>query len=209
MAKPPSSRYVSPSSETRSIAPFSTGCYGLAPQQYGYRFTSIADNSVAAPGTEGDRIRIIGQVRDGEDTPVPDALLEFWQANAHGRYNHPADDRQDNLLDPDFKGFGRVGTGTSADASFQLDTVKPGAVDDRQAPHINVVVMMRGLLTHAFTRIYFSDLEALNATDLVLAQVPENRRSTLIAQRDETAPDTLYRIDIRLQGERETVFFDI
>lgn len=69
--------------------------------------------------------------------------------------------------------------------------------------------MMRGLLTHAFTRIYFSDLEALNATDLVLAQVPEDRRSTLIAQRDETAPGTLYRIDIRLQGERETVFFDI
>jgi protocatechuate 3,4-dioxygenase alpha subunit len=105
-------------------------------------------------------------------------------------------------------GFGRTGTGTSADASFQIDTVKPGAVGEGQAPHINVVVLMRGMLTHAFTCIYFSDEEELNAVDPALASVPENRRATLIAKRDEASPGT-YRFDIRMQGERETVFFDI
>ena len=196
-------RYQTPS---QTVGPFFA--YGLVPEQYGYRFTSIADHAVAAPATEGTHIRIIGQVLDGEATPIPDALLEFWQANAHGRYNHPADERQDNLLDPDFKGFGRIGTGTSADASFQIDTVKPSAVGEGQAPHINVVVLMRGMLTHAFTRIYFSDEEALNAVDPALTSVPENRRTTLIAKRDEASAGT-YRFDIRMQGERETVFFDI
>ncbi|NNE84252.1 MAG: protocatechuate 3,4-dioxygenase subunit alpha [Alphaproteobacteria bacterium] len=197
-------RFQTPS---QTVGPFFA--YGLVPEQYGYRFTSIADHAVAAPTTEGDQIRIIGQVFDGEGTPIPDALLEFWQANAHGRYNHPADDRKDNLLDPDFKGFGRIGTGTSAEASFQIDTVKPGAVDDRQAPHINMVVLMRGMLTHAFTRIYFSDEATLNAADPVLAQVPEDRRATLIAKRDEALSGSVYRFDIHMQGERETVFFDI
>ena len=192
---------------SQTVGPFFA--YGLVPEQYGYRFTSIADHVLAAPATEGAHIRIVGHVLDGEGTPIPDALLEFWQANAHGRYNHPADARQDNLLDPDFKGFGRIGTGTSADASFQIDTVKPGSVGDEQAPHINIVVLMRGLLTHAFTRLYFSDEEALNAADPVLLSVPEDRRSTLVARRDETLPGTAYRFDIRMQGERETVFFDI
>ena len=196
-------RYQTPS---QTVGPFFA--YGLVPEQYGYRFTSIADHAVAAPATEGAHIRIIGQVLDGEGTPIPDALLEFWQANAHGRYNHPADQRQDNLLDPDFKGFGRIGTGSSADASFQIDTVKPGAVGEGQAPHINVVVLMRGMLTHAFTRIYFADEEGLNAADPVLAHVPAERRPTLLAKPDEASPGT-YRFDIRMQGERETVFFDI
>ncbi len=197
-------RHQTPS---QTVGPFFA--YGLVPEQYGYRFTSIADHAVASPATEGQHIRIVGQVLDGEDTPIPDALLEFWQANSHGRYNHPAEQRQHNLLDPDFKGFGRIGTGTSADASYQLDTVKPGAVSDGQAPHINVVVLMRGLLTHAFTRLFFSDEEDLNASDPVLACVPEDRRATLIARRDENLPGHTYRFDIRMQGERETVFFDI
>ena len=192
---------------SQTVGPFFA--YGLAPEQYGYRFTSIADPAIAAPATEGEHIRITGQVLDGEGTPIPDALLEFWQANAHGRYNHPADDRKDNLLDPDFKGFGRVGTGTSADASYTIDTVKPGVVADGQAPHINICVLMRGLLTHAFTRLYFADEEASNAADPVLALVPEDRRATLIARRDESQPGHTYRFDIRMQGERETVFFDI
>ncbi len=192
---------------SQTVGPFFA--YGLVPEQYGYRFTSIADHAVASPTTEGNHIRIVGQVLDGEGTPIPDAMLEFWQANAHGRYNHPADNRQDNLLDPNFKGFGRIGTGTSADVSFQIDTVKPGAVGNGHAPHINVVVLMRGMLTHAFTRLYFSDEADLNATDPVLLQVPEARRTTLIANRDESLPGTAYRFDIRMQGDRETVFFDI
>lgn len=197
-------RYQTPS---QTVGPYFA--YGLVPEQYGYRFTSIADHAVASPTTEGEHIRIVGQIFDGEGTPIPDALIEFWQANAHGRYNHPAEQRQDNLLDPDFKGFGRVGTGTSDDPTYQLDTVKPGVVGVGQAPHINVVVLMRGLLTHAFTRIYFADEAELNASDPVLALVPEERRATLIARRDENLPGHTYRFDIRMQGERETVFFDI
>ena len=197
-------RYQTPS---QTVGPFFA--YGLVPEQYGYRFTSIADHALASPTTEGDHIRITGHVLDGEGTSIPDALLEFWQANAHGRYNHPADARQVNLLDPDFEGFGRIGTGTSADASFHIDTVKPGAVGEGQAPHINIIVLMRGMLTHAFTRLYFSDEGALNAADPVLSSVPEERRSTLIAVRDETLPGKTYRFDFRMQGERETVFFDI
>jgi protocatechuate 3,4-dioxygenase alpha subunit len=191
---------------SQTVGPFFA--YGLTPEQYGYSYRSIGTGVIASETTEGERIRIIGQVLDGEGQPVPDALLEVWQANAHGRYNHPADGRRDNRLDPDFKGFGRCGTGTRSDACFVFDTVKPGPVGDGQAPHLNVIVMARGMLSHAFTRIYFSDEEEANAQDPVLARVEPERRGTLIAERDETAAGTVYRLDIRLQGEGETVFFD-
>jgi protocatechuate 3,4-dioxygenase alpha subunit len=183
--------------------------YGLTPEQYGYPFKSIEGGMVARSSTEGERIRIEGRVFDGEGAVIGDAMIEIWQANAHGRYNHPADGRRDNLLDPDFKGFGRCGTGTRSDACFIFETVKPGPVGDGQAPHLNVVVMARGMLSHAFTRIYFSDEEEANAKDPVLGRVEPARRGTLIAERDDTAVGTVYRLDIRLQGERETVFFDI
>ena len=86
---------------------------------------------------------------DGDGEPIPDAMIEVWQANAHGRYNHPEDGRRDNRLDPDFKGFGRTGTGIDAEKRFIFDTVKPGALGDGQAPHLNLIVLMRGLLSHA------------------------------------------------------------
>ena len=192
---------------SQTVGPFFA--YGLAPEQYNYPFRSIAGGVMAGDDTAGTRIRVIGQVFDGAGERVPDALIEIWQANAHGRYNHPADSRQDNRLDPDFKGFGRFGTGTRPDNAFVFDTVKPGSVDGRQAPHLNVCVLMRGLLLHAYTRIYFADEAEANAADPVLRSVPAERRDTLIARRDDHLPGTVYRFDIRMQGERETVFFDV
>ncbi len=192
---------------SQTVGPFFA--YGLSPEQYNYPFGSIAGGTLVDDDTEGARIRVMGQVLDGEGTPIPDALIEIWQANAHGRYNHPADDRQDNLLDPNFKGFGRVGTGTRPDSAFVFDTVKPGSVDGRQAPHLNVVVLMRGMLLHAYTRIYFADEAEANAADPVLQSVPAERRDTLIARRDEHMAGQVYRFDIRMQGDRETVFFDV
>lgn len=183
--------------------------YGLTPEQYRYEYKSIEGGKVARDSTEGERIRIVGRVLDGQGEPVDDAMIEIWQANAHGRYNHPADDRKDNLLDPEFIGFGRCGTGTDPENRFLFETVKPGPVGDGQAPHVNIIVFMRGLLTHAFTRIYFSDEEEANKKDPVLQAVPEARRDTLIARRDETPAGTVYRFDIHMQGERETVFFDV
>jgi protocatechuate 3,4-dioxygenase alpha subunit len=161
--------------------------------------------------TEGARIRIEGRVLDGNGDPVPDAMLEIWQANTHGRYRHPDDDRDDIPLDAAFVGYGRVGT--NADGRYAFDTIKPGRVPAPdggwQAPHINLVVFARGMLIHSNTRIYFSD-EPTNDDDPVLSHlVAEERRPTLIAQRDDASVDpALYQFDVALQGERETVFFE-
>ena len=192
---------------SQTVGPFFA--YGLTPRQYGYPLADVVDNRLVGDGTEGERIRIIGQVLDGAGEPVADALVEIWQANAHGRYNHPADTRSDNLLDPDFTGAGRMGTGTDAENRFIFETVKPGPIGDGQAPHVNVIVTLRGLLSHVYTRIYFSDEAAANAADPVLAAVEESRRPTLIAERRETPAGIAYRFDIRMQGGRETVFFDV
>lgn len=175
--------------------------YGLTPKQYGYAMTSIASGAMCLPDTEGERIRIEGRVFDGAGNTVFDAMIEFWQADAQGRYAHPADPRGSNAR---FKGFGRTGTGTDPEHRFIFDTIKPGRVDAQQAPHINVIVFMRGLLLHAYTRIYFADEAAANAADPVLQSVPAERRDTLIAKREGNA----YRFDIHMQGDRETVFFD-
>ncbi len=126
--------------------------YGLTPELYRYPHRSAVTDQLLQSGTEGQRIRIEGRVLDGHGEPVPDAMIELWQANAHGRYNHPADERTDNLLDPDFKGFARTGTGVDPECRFLFTTIKPGAVGDGQAPHLNLIVFMRGLLTHLYTR---------------------------------------------------------
>ena len=155
--------------------------------------------------TPGECIRITGRVLDGEGNPVPDALLEIWQADAEGRYAHPADPRSSNLR---FSGFGRCGTGTDPESRFVFDTIKPGA-GDCQAPHINAIVFMRGLLSHVFTRIYFDDEAAANVRDPILASVDEARRGTLLAARQTMPAGTVYRFDLRMQGPDETVFFDV
>ena len=166
-------------------------------------------NVLVGPETAGERIRIEGRVFDGDGQPVPDALVEIWQANPHGRYNHPLD-RRDVPLDPTFSGFGR--TGTDAVGAYWFETVKPGPVpfDGRtdQAPHVCVVVFARGMLNHAVTRLYFED-EAANATDPVLGRVPHQRRSTLLARRAAGDGTVVYRWDIVLQGDGETVFFNL
>ena len=160
--------------------------------------------------TPGERIRIEGQVFDGDGQAVPDAMVEIWQANSYGRYNHP-DDKQEKPLDPSFMGWGRSGTDQHGQYSFE--TVKPGPVpgtdDSVQAPHVNVCVFARGMLVHAYTRIYFGD-EPANETDPVLSSIKsKSRRQTLIAAREEKNGKPVYRFDIRLQGENETVFFDM
>jgi protocatechuate 3,4-dioxygenase alpha subunit len=179
---------------SQTVGPFFA--FALTPEQYGYPFASIVSGRLADETTDGERIRIVGQVLDGEGTPINDAMVEIWQADAQGRYAAPTG----------FTGFGRQGTGTDPQNRFIFDTVKPGRVDAEQAPHISVIVFMRGILTHAYTRIYFSDEAQANARDPVLNSVPEARRATLIAERDA---DGLYRFDIHMQGEDETVFFDV
>lgn len=188
---------------SQTVGPFFA--YGLTPEQYGYPFRSIADGDLKAVDEDGERIRIEGRVLDGEGNTVPDAMIEIWQADGQGRYAHPSDPRGSNSQ---FKGFGRTGTGTDPAHRFIFQTVKPASVDGQQAPHINVIVFMRGLLLHAYTRIYFADETAANARDPVLMSVPDDRRGTLIAEREETPTGVVYRFDIHMQGDKETVFFD-
>jgi len=172
--------------------------YGLTSEQYGYDFAGIATPVVAGENTPGERIRLTGTVFDGEGKPVSDAMIEILQADADGK-----------LGNPDFRGFGRCGTGTAPDSRYVFDTIKPGSVGTGEAPHIDVVIFMRGLLCHLFTRIYFDDEPAANAADPVLASVPEDRRGTLIARREARPAGTTYVLDIHMQGARETVFFDV
>ena len=166
-------------------------------------------NVLTKPETVGNRIRIEGRVLDGDKLSIPDAMVEIWQANASGRYNHPADQGPADL-DPSFTGFGRSGTDENGD--YWFETIKPGPVsfDETrlQAPHINVTIFARGLLNHLMTRIYFAD-DPANVSDPVLQRVPENRRATLLARREQSENATIYRFDIVLQGENETAFFNV
>lgn len=167
-------------------------------------------NVLAGPETAGERIRIEGRVLDGDGLPVPDAMIEIWQANAHGRYNHPAD-RGPAPLDASFAGFGR--SGTDEDGGYWFETVKPGPVpfdgERVQAPHICVTVFARGLLNHAVTRLYFED-EPANSADPILQLVPEERRATLLARPELVGGGmVVYRFDIVLQGAGETAFFNL
>ena len=166
-------------------------------------------NVLVRPDTEGERIRVEGRLIDGDGNLVADAIVEVWQANSHGRYNHPLD-RRDLPLDPRFIGFGRAGT--DADGRFWFETIKPGPVpfdgETLQAPHLSLVVASRGLLNHLATRLYFADDPAV-ADDPVLARVPANRRHTLLARREDADGTPTYRLDVVLQGRDETVFFNL
>jgi protocatechuate 3,4-dioxygenase alpha subunit len=165
--------------------------------------------SLVTPKSRGERITIEGHVLDGDAAPVSDAMIELWQANADGRYDHP-DDSQEKLRDPEFHGFGR--TATDERGRFRFETIKPGPVPGSgsilQAPHINVTIFARGLLKGLVTRIYFPD-DPLNAADAVLNAVAPVRRSTLVARIENTDQPGVLRFDIVLQGENETVFFDV
>lgn len=183
---------MSKQTPSQTVGPFFA--YGLAARQYGYPNGQIVDGTMAPEGTQ--RVRIAGRVFDGAGQLIPDALIEVWQADAAGRYGAEG------------FGFGRQGTGTDAQGRFLFDTIKPGAATGH-APFVTLIVFMRGLLTHVYTRLYFSDEAAANAADPTLATVPEERRRTLIAQREETPQGLVYRFDIHMQGEDETVFFDL
>jgi protocatechuate 3,4-dioxygenase, alpha subunit len=164
---------------------------------------------MAGADTQGEHIVVKGRVLDGKGAPVSDALVEMWQADHQGRYRHPADLRSDPLPDPTFTGFGRCGT--DAEGRFRFVTIKPGPVpfdnERLQAPHLNLLVLARGLLDNLITRFYFDD-EPANADDPVLRLVPAERRFGLIARREEIAEGVVYRIDVRLQGEGETAFLE-
>lgn len=187
---------------SQTVGPFFH--YGLTPGEAYSHVPVSADGHVAAPGTPGEKIVLTGRVIDGAGEPVPDAMIEIWQADADGRYAHPRDGRARSSNS--FLGFGR--SDTTADGTYRFVTVKPGRAPGpggaEQAPHILVAVFGRGMLKQLFTRIYFED-EPSNADDAVLALVPADRRSTLIARRDGHS----FILDIRLQGEGETVFFDV
>jgi protocatechuate 3,4-dioxygenase, alpha subunit len=167
----------------------------------------IRDNLVGE-GVSGDHFTIQGRVFDGDGVPVPDAILEIWQANAHGKYDHP-EDTQRKLLEPGFKGYGRVLV--SHEGMFRFVTIKPGSVpgpkDKEQAPHLAISIFMRGLLKRLVTRMYFPD-DARNADDPILSLVEPERRSTLIARKTAVSPGTL-EWNVLLQGPDETVFFDV
>lgn len=184
---------------------------GLLPKQAGF---DIFENNFSNVLTgEGERIRIEGRVLDGLGAPCRDVMIELWQANAAGKYAHPAD-RQDKKLDEGFRGWGRAGTDFET-GLWWFETIKPGPVVGRHghkpmAPHASLWLVSRGINIGLSTRIYFGDEAALNAEDPVLRMIePAVRRDTLIARREERDGMAVYVFDIRLQGENETVFFDI
>jgi protocatechuate 3,4-dioxygenase alpha subunit len=198
---------------SQTIGPFFA--YGLAPNgrcrwdpngHYSWKET-VSDNLVT-PDVTGDRIRIEGQVIDGDGVAINDAMIEIWQADAQGRYASPRDNRA--MPNAKFKGFGR--SATDKNGVYSFDTIKPGPVPGPkgkpQAPHIVVCIFSRGMLRQVYTRLYFPD-EADNAADPILMLVPTDRRNTLIATKETRSGQSVYRFDIRVQGENETVFFDI
>jgi protocatechuate 3,4-dioxygenase, alpha subunit len=156
---------------------------------------------VAGDEVKGERLWLTFRVLDGEGAPVPDAMIELWQADSEGNYNATSDAA--------FRGFGRLAT--ADDGSGTFETIKPGRVpgpdNTLQAPHINVSILGRGLLKRLSTRVYFAG-ELANAADPVLTLVPETRRTTLLAQPDSSR-NAGWTFEVRLRGEGETVFFDV
>lgn len=159
---------------------------------------------LAGEGAKGERIQLACLVLDGDGLAVDDAMIELWQADAEGIYNHP-DDARHKSHDPAFRGFGRLATNDEGRCVFE--TVKPGRDAALEAPHVNVSIFARGLLKRVATRIYFAG-DPANEEDQVLRLVPEDRRATLMAWPDRKNP-ARWNLEVHLCGERETVFFDI
>lgn len=168
---------------------------GLATEAAGFSAFAPFGSDIAGPNTVGERIRVEGMILDGDGTPMPDALLEVWQMDANGA---PAS------ADPNdsFTGFGRVVPDFET-GQFSFETIKPGGTDG--APHLQLWLVARGINLGLHTRMYFADEFDANAADPVLAKIDPTRRATLIAAKENDA----YRFVIRLQGDKETVFFDV
>ncbi|MCB0503070.1 MAG: protocatechuate 3,4-dioxygenase subunit alpha [Bacteroidetes bacterium] len=181
---------------SQTIGPYFA--YGLTPQQYGYDHNEICNSRLADASAEGEHIIIKGIVLDGKNQPVNDAMIELWQANSKGEFIQTKKDG--------FVSFGRCGTGTNHDNQFEFHTIKPS--NSEGAPYINVIVFMRGILSHMYTRIYFSDEEQANNADSFLQQIETNRRHTLIANKLPGDDLNVYEFNINMQGQNETVFLD-
>jgi protocatechuate 3,4-dioxygenase, alpha subunit len=187
---------------------------GITPSQTVGPYLGIglpwADGPFAVTPDSPGAIRVTGRVLDGEGTPLPDAVVETWQADPDGRFDHPDDPR--GAAKPaaaGFRGFGR--SLTDGEGRYEIVTLRPGPLPapegGTEAPHLDVSVLARGMLDRVVTRIYFSDETDANAADPVLASIADpSRRATLIA---EAGPDGTFQFDVRLQGEGETVFFDV
>ena len=184
---------------------------GLAPGAAGFDiYKQELGWDIAGPNAKGERIRVEGVVTDGVGSPIKDVLLEAWQANTDGHYAHPEDGRP---VEEGFRGWGRVITDFET-GLWGFDTVKPGSVPGRggrpMAPHINLWIVARGINIGLNTRMYFDDEAEANAADPVINLIEwERRRATLLAKRGERDGKVVYRFDIKIQGEDETVFFDI
>jgi protocatechuate 3,4-dioxygenase alpha subunit len=182
---------------------------GLTPSQtvgpYLHIGLAWADGPEVVPDGAAGAFLVRGRVLDGAGAPVVDALVESWQADTHGRFAHPDDPR--GAADPTFRGFGRCPT--DSEGRYWLRTVKPGALPSRdggvEAPHLNLSIFARGLLDRVVTRLYFPDEPEANAADPVLQAIGPDRRDTLIARPAAGG----YEFDIRLQGDNETLFFDV
>ena len=190
---------------SRALTPSQT----IGPFYWG-TLASSCRADLAPPGVAGERIEVALTLHDADGVLVPDGLLEIWQANSHGRYNHP-EDRRNLALDAGFEGFGRASTDIKGVARF--GTVRPGRVPwphgggqggGLQAPHLNISVFARGVLNRLATRLYFEGDPAL-AEDPVLKLVEPARRGTLLARRDAMG---VWCLPIHLGGADETVFFD-
>ncbi|MGC1484026.1 MAG: protocatechuate 3,4-dioxygenase subunit alpha [Candidatus Acidiferrum sp.] len=186
-----------PATTSQTVGPF-----------FSIGFTWLYRDNLAGPGISGERLKFAGRILDGDGKPVPDGIVEIWQANSEGKYAHP-DDLQEKPIQPGFTGYGRVPT--DDEGRFQFATIKPGRVPGPggklQAPHLAVSIFTRGLLRRLITRIYFPG-EASNAEDFALNLVDPDRRETLIARKVEGRTGEL-EWDVRLQGLGETVFFDV
>jgi protocatechuate 3,4-dioxygenase alpha subunit len=165
----------------------------------------LTQSNVAGKNTPGIHVSVEGRILDGDGNPVPDAMIEIWQADASGKYAQT----QDKLLDPKFKGYARVAT--DQNGRFRFTTIRPGPVpgpgETTQAPHLAISIFMRGLMKRLVSRIYFPD-DPANASDPILKLVDPTRLKTLIARKSENSPDTIHW-DVILQGKDETVFFDL
>ena len=188
---------------SQTIGPFFA--YSLAAEQYGYAYDSVINGFLLDPEEEGERIYITGNVFDGKGNSIHDALIELWQADANGIYRSLSVNKKND----GFTGFGRLGTGTHATHKFSFVTIKPGTTGELRAPHINVILFMRGSLLPLYTRIYFSDEEEANSKDELLNAIEPARRETLIAQRIKRPGLVEYIFDVYMQGEDETVFFEV
>jgi protocatechuate 3,4-dioxygenase alpha subunit len=164
--------------------------------------------NIASPQAKGERVVLTVRILDGDGVGLPDAMVEIWQADAQGVYNHP-DDPQQKTCDTACAGFGRMGT--TEDGVCEFETIKPGRVPGPngvdQAPHLTLLVFARGMLKQLYTRMYFAG-DPANGQDPVLALVPKERRESLMAQPDPINKGA-WLFDVHLQGGKETVFFDV